>query len=309
MTFCFWCVYCRRGAPRKKRATVFASKPNPRRDLIFFRFYIYSDNKDSTKLIHILCLYKRVKTQDREQFPDSWKGMEKPFKMYNNSKNITVKLMVDPEKGWELDETPGEQVYIYDDSHGGRFRYKDACAFAVKPVKGREVEEFSCSLSFQQEGHDTEHAIYLNPGFSLVEKSVEPANACTHFNSAAGCSTSSAPAESDRRSSDEQPKTPRDSKLLSSLLDNRSFLKKVCDRLDREMKNYGDYRDVCSHYGFDRYEVAANFAKHDAGPSTALLEYLAVKYPKLTVDEFASVLKNVTQRNDVVESLEEYDNE
>ena len=75
------------------------------------------------------------------------------------------------------------------------------------------------------------------------------------------------------------------------------------------MENYGDYRDVCSHYGFDRYEVAASFEKHVAGPSTALLEYLSVKYPKLTVDEFASVLKNVTQRNDVVESLEEYDNE
>ena len=29
-----------------KRATVFASKPNPRRDLIEFRFYIYSDNKE-----------------------------------------------------------------------------------------------------------------------------------------------------------------------------------------------------------------------------------------------------------------------
>ena len=93
------------------------------------------------------------------------------------------------------------------------------------------------------------------------------------------------------------------------MLDNRSFLKKVCDRLDTKIKNYGDYRDVCSYYGFNRYEVAANFATHDAGPSTALLEFLAVKYPKLTVDEFASVLKNVTQRNDVIESLEEYDNE
>ena len=54
MTFCFWCVYCRRGAPRKKRATVFASKPNPRRDLIFFRFYIYSDNKDSIRVSNCL---------------------------------------------------------------------------------------------------------------------------------------------------------------------------------------------------------------------------------------------------------------
>ena len=35
-------------------------------------------------------------------------------------------------------------------------------------MKGREVEEFSCNITFQQEGHD-EHAIYVNPGFSLVE--------------------------------------------------------------------------------------------------------------------------------------------
>ena len=46
-SFCFWCVFCRGGAPRQKRATVFASKPNPRRDLIHIRFYIYSDNQDS----------------------------------------------------------------------------------------------------------------------------------------------------------------------------------------------------------------------------------------------------------------------
>ena len=36
--------------------------------------------------------------------------MEKPFNMHNNSKKITVKLVTDPEKGWELDETAGEQV-------------------------------------------------------------------------------------------------------------------------------------------------------------------------------------------------------
>ena len=64
----------------------------------------------TTQLIHIFCLYKRVETQDKELCPHSWKGMEKPFKMYNKSKKITVKLLPDPRKGWELDETPGEQV-------------------------------------------------------------------------------------------------------------------------------------------------------------------------------------------------------
>ena len=47
MTFCFWCAYFRRGAAKKKRAIVFASKPNPGGDLILFRFYIYDDHIDS----------------------------------------------------------------------------------------------------------------------------------------------------------------------------------------------------------------------------------------------------------------------
>ena len=54
MTFCFWCVYFRRGAPKRKRATVFASKPNSGGDLIQFRFYIYSDNKDSLRVSYRL---------------------------------------------------------------------------------------------------------------------------------------------------------------------------------------------------------------------------------------------------------------
>ena len=61
------------------------------------------------------------------------------------------------------------QVYICDDSHGGGFRHINPCAFAVKPVKGREVEEFSCNITFQQEGHDVEHPIYVYPGFSIEE--------------------------------------------------------------------------------------------------------------------------------------------
>ena len=36
-------------------------------------------------------------------------------------------------------------------------------------MEGREVKPFTSNLTFQQEGHDTEHAIYLSPGFSLVK--------------------------------------------------------------------------------------------------------------------------------------------
>ena len=48
-TFSFWSVFCC-GGPKRKRATVFVSKPNPRRNLLHLRFYIYSDNEDSRKV-------------------------------------------------------------------------------------------------------------------------------------------------------------------------------------------------------------------------------------------------------------------
>ncbi|XP_022803614.1 uncharacterized protein LOC111340956 [Stylophora pistillata] len=48
-TFCFWSIFSRRGT-RKKRARVFANKPDLRSDLIYLRFYIYDDNEDSRKV-------------------------------------------------------------------------------------------------------------------------------------------------------------------------------------------------------------------------------------------------------------------
>lgn len=52
--------------------------------------------------------------------------------------------------------------------------------------------------------------------------------------------------------------------------------------------------------------MAANFTKHGERTPGALLEYLAVHQPKLTVAEFASVLKKIEQRNDFVGNLKEY---
>ena len=47
--------------------------------------------------------------KEKERFPDSRPAREKPFKLYNNSKEITVKL-TNIEEGWELDKTNEEQV-------------------------------------------------------------------------------------------------------------------------------------------------------------------------------------------------------
>ena len=49
---------------------------------------------------------------EKERFPDSKPAIEKPFKMHNDSKDITVWLDAEDlaKSGWELDRTPATQV-------------------------------------------------------------------------------------------------------------------------------------------------------------------------------------------------------
>ena len=100
-----------------------------------------------------------------------------------------------------------------------------------------------------------------------------------------------------------------DSKLLSSLLDNNPYLERVCNRLDTRMPSVSDYRDVCSYYGIDSYQVTAVFEKYDGGPSKALIEHLAASHEQLTVAEFSSLVRETARRGDVAKILEEYDNQ
>lgn len=47
--------------------------------------------------------------KERELSPNSKQMNEVPFKMYNDTNDITVRL-TDLEKGWEMDKTPETQV-------------------------------------------------------------------------------------------------------------------------------------------------------------------------------------------------------
>ena len=47
--FSIWSVFAC-GGTKRKRATVYFSRHNPRSDHIYLRFYIYSDNEDSKKV-------------------------------------------------------------------------------------------------------------------------------------------------------------------------------------------------------------------------------------------------------------------
>ena len=51
-----------------------------------------------------------MKAQEKESFPGSRSSKEKPFKMYDDEKDVIVKL-TDLEDGWELDKTPSLQVF------------------------------------------------------------------------------------------------------------------------------------------------------------------------------------------------------
>ncbi|XP_020610357.1 netrin receptor UNC5A-like isoform X2 [Orbicella faveolata] len=194
-TFSLWSIFAC-GGPRRKRATVFSSRPDPKSDLIYLRFYVYSDNEDSKK---------HVELKDRERFPDSKLAREQPFRMYSDSKVITVKL-TNLEEGWKFDKTNDMQIYHYEKGSRNGFRTNNACDFAVKPEDGRDVDGFSCIVKFQQEGHIQEYSIYLNPGFTPLKRQNirrKPAagglivTASNNTRAIAGCSTSTGPKEED----------------------------------------------------------------------------------------------------------------
>ena len=61
------------------------------------------------------------------------------------------------------------QIYKYEKARGSGFRCQDACDFAFKPEDGRNVNEFSCTVRFQQEGDDEEHSFDVHPGFTPLK--------------------------------------------------------------------------------------------------------------------------------------------
>lgn len=162
-TFSFWSIFsC--GGSKKKRATVFFSRPGRHSDLIYLRFYIYSDNEDSKK---------RVEIREKERFPGSKPAKEKLFTIYDGGNDIAVKL-TEIQEGWELDKTDATQTYPFDIAYRNGFRSNDSCDFAVNPIR-ENVQPFSCNLRFQQEETSREHTIYLNPGYDL-RKATRPSS-------------------------------------------------------------------------------------------------------------------------------------
>jgi len=90
-------------------------------------------------------------------------------------------------------------------------------------------------------------------------------------------------------------------------LDDAPYLQAISERLDTTLAGVDNYRAVAQHFGLGYYKISSAFKPHDKGPTTALIEWLAASEPELTVQGFATVVKQKAKRRDVALLLEEYD--
>ena len=90
-------------------------------------------------------------------------------------------------------------------------------------------------------------------------------------------------------------------------MDDAPYLQAISECLDTTLVGAGNYRVVAQKYGLNHYKISSVLEKDDRGPTTALIESLAASHTKVTVQEFAAVVKQKAKRNDVAELLEAYD--
>ena len=89
-------------------------------------------------------------------------------------------------------------------------------------------------------------------------------------------------------------------------MDDASSLQKISECLDTALPGIRNYREVAQNYGLDYYRVSSVLEKNHRGPTTALIEWLAATRPELTVQEFAAVVREKAEREDVATKLEAY---
>lgn len=90
-------------------------------------------------------------------------------------------------------------------------------------------------------------------------------------------------------------------------MDDEPYLQVISECLDTTLAGAGNYRAVAQHYGLSHYKISSVLEKHERGPTTALIEWLAATHTELTVQEFAAVVRGKAKRNDVAVLLEAYD--
>ena len=98
------------------------------------------------------------------------------------------------------------------------------------------------------------------------------------------------------------------SKRLESLVNHDlNLLEKICKRLDKSVPGCHNYEVIAQHFRFDYWTIKSDFEEHKEGSSKAMILSIISRYPKVTVEKFASVVEEKTRRCDVAELLREYD--
>ncbi|XP_015772371.1 PREDICTED: uncharacterized protein LOC107350640 isoform X2 [Acropora digitifera] len=102
-------------------------------------------------------------------------------------------------------------------------------------------------------------------------------------------------------------KTKKVSKPLKDLVNDPSdFLSEICKRLDTPFPGVGNYEEVAKYYKFDVYTIRV-FKEYQGCPSKALISAIMARYPKVTVEMFATVVAKQASRGDVAERLRAFD--
>ena len=76
--------------------------------------------------------------------------------------------------------------------------------------------------------------------------------------------------------------------------------------MDTPLPGVGNFEEVAKYYKFDVYTTHL-FKDCCEGPSYSLISTITVKYPKLTIEMFATVVVQQASRGDVAELLRAFD--
>ncbi|XP_068702767.1 tumor necrosis factor receptor superfamily member 16-like isoform X2 [Montipora foliosa] len=105
-----------------------------------------------------------------------------------------------------------------------------------------------------------------------------------------------------------QDRRNKASKRLASLVNHDlNLLEEICKRLDTAVPGCHNYEVIAQNFRFDYWTIKSDFGEHKKGPSKAMILSIISRYPKVTVEKFASVVEEKALRCEVAELLREYD--
>ena len=95
--------------------------------------------------------------------------------------------------------------------------------------------------------------------------------------------------------------------MVDLVNDASDSLDEICKRLDTPIAGLGSYEDIAKYYGYGVYSVQYRFNTSPTGPSKAMISAIVAEHPDVTVESFARVVEEQTNRENVARLLREFD--